>query len=111
VPEVAARRDTMTDAIEGRCSYFLTYSGIKLPLKLVTELEPAQLENRNAYFRGFFDALDRLTGLQKLVYGEIEMQHRYAYHANGALRSVEIIDADGERNEMKFDENGETFLR
>jgi YD repeat-containing protein len=97
----------MTNAIPGRCRYFLTYSGVTLPLKLMTELEPAQLENRNTYFRGYFDGEDRLIGLQKLVYGEVEMEHRYAYHANGALRSVEIIDADGERNSMRFDEYGE----
>jgi hypothetical protein len=103
----ASRRTTMTDAIQGHCRYFLTYSGVKLPLKLLTELKPAQLENRNTYFRGYFDDEGRLAGLQKLVYGEVEMEHRYAYHANGALRSAEIIDADGDRNGMEFDENGE----
>lgn len=96
----------MTDAMHGRCRYFLTYTGVKLPLKLMTELEPAQLENRNTYFRGYFDEQDRLIGLQKMVYGEVGMEHRYTYHANGALRSVEIIDADGDRKAMKFDENG-----
>jgi YD repeat-containing protein len=97
----------MTEAMQGRCRYFLTYTGVKLPLKLMTELEPAQLENRNTYFRGYFDDEGRLVGLQKLVYGEVEMEHRYAYHANGALKSVEIVDADGELNGMTFDENGE----
>ncbi len=96
----------MTEAIQDRCRYFLTYTGVKLPLKLMTELEPAQLENRNTYFRGYFDEQDRLIGLQKLVYGEVEMEHRYTYHANGALRSVEIIDADGDQKAMEFDENG-----
>jgi hypothetical protein len=97
----------MTEAMQGHCRYFLTYTGVKLPLKLMTELEPAQLENRNTYFRGYFDDQERLVGLQKLVYGEVEMEHRYAYHANGALKSVEIVDADGELNGMAFDENGE----
>jgi hypothetical protein len=99
----------MTDAIDGHCRYFLTYSGVKLPLKLTTELEPAQLENRNTYFRGYFDDRDRLIGLQKLVYGEVEMEHRYTYHPGGTLRSVEITDADGEHNAMAFDENGEVL--
>jgi len=96
----------MTDTPQGRCRYFLTYSGVKLPLRLMTELEPAQLENRNTFFRAYFDGEDRLTGVQKLVYGEVEMEHRYAYHANGNLRSVEIMDADGDWNGMEFDENG-----
>jgi hypothetical protein len=99
----------MTDTIQGHCRYFLTYTGVKLPLKLLTELEPAQLENRNTYFRGYFDGQDRLVGLQKLVYAEVEMEHRYAYHANGALRSVEITDGDGDRNIMEFGENGEVL--
>lgn len=97
----------MTEDFEGHCRYFLTYTGVKLPLKLMTELEPTQLENRNTYFRGYFDEQDRLVGLQKLVYGEVEMEHRYTYHPSGALSSVEIIDADGELNGMTFDENGE----
>ncbi|HYE37478.1 DUF6156 family protein [Methylocaldum sp.] len=99
----------MTDEIRGKCRYFLTYSGVKLPLKLLTELEPEQLENRNTFFRGYFDEQDRLVGLQKLVYGEVEMEHRYAYHANGILKRVEITDADGDRNWMDFDENGEVL--
>lgn len=99
----------MSDTIQGHCRYFLTYSGVKLPLKLLTELEPAQLGNRNTYFRGYFDDQDRLIGLQKLVYSEVEMEHRYTYHPGGALRSVEIVDADGECNAMAFDENGEVL--
>lgn len=96
----------MTETTEGHCRYFLSYTGVKLPLKLLTELEPAQLENRNTYFKGYYDAEDKLTGVQKMVYGEIEMEHRYAYHPNGALSAVEIIDAEGESNRMAFDEDG-----
>lgn len=96
----------MTETLEGQCRYFLSYTGVKLPLKLLTELEPAQLENRNTYFKGYYDGDGRLMGLQKMVYGEIEMEHRYAYHDNGVLRSVAIIDGEGECNEMAFDEEG-----
>lgn len=96
----------MTDILEGHCRYFLSYTGVKLPLKLLTELEPAQLENRNTYFKGYFDAEERLLGLQKMVYGEVEMEHRYSYHPNGVLSGVEIIDAEGESNRMAFDEAG-----
>ena len=99
----------MSDTVQGHCRYFLTYSGVKLPLKLLTELEPGQLENRNTYFRGHFDDGDRLIGLQKLVYGEVEMEHRYTYHPGGALRSVEIVDAEGDLNTMEFDENGQAL--
>jgi hypothetical protein len=97
----------MTEDFEGHCRYFLTYTGVKLPLKLMTELEPAQLENRNTYFRGYFDDQDRLIGLQKVVYGEVEMEHRYTYHPNSALSSVEIIDVNGEVTGMAFDESGQ----
>ena len=72
----------------------------------MTELDVSQLENRNTYFRGYYDLESRLIKLQKLVYGEVEMEHRYAYHPNDRLSSVEIIDLEGERNEMHFDEQG-----
>ncbi|MEW6037955.1 MAG: DUF6156 family protein [Pseudomonadota bacterium] len=96
----------MPEAIAGTPRFFLTYSGVNLPLKLMTELEPEQIGHRNTYFRGYFDEEDRLVGLQKLVYGEVEMEHRYAYHRNGKLKRAEITDADGELTVLDFDEDG-----
>ena len=89
------------------CRYFISYSGVKLPLKLVNELEDeSHLENRNTYFRGFFDTDQRLLLLEKLVYGDIELRHQYTYHPNGTLAEAEITDADGEINVLSFDETG-----
>jgi hypothetical protein len=65
-------------------------------------LEPGQIENRNTYFRGYFDEKERLTGIQKVVYGEIELQHRYEYR-DDTLHSAEITDADGEVTRLSFD--------
>lgn len=96
----------MTSDIPGRCRHYLTYKGIKLPLQLSTPLEPEQIANRNTYFRGYFDAQDRLLGLQKLVYGEVELEHRYHYDEAGALRRAEITDAEGEVAVLRFDESG-----
>jgi hypothetical protein len=97
----------MTDEIPGTCRYFVTYSGVKLPLKLLNELEPDQRGNRNTFFRGYFDDQDRLTCVQKVVYGDVELDHRYAYYDSGVLRRAEITDADGELTVMTFDERGE----
>lgn len=97
----------MSDDIPGQCRYFLTYSGVKLPFNLLNELEPAQTENRNTFFCGYYDESGRLNGLRKMVYGEMEMEHRYEYHANGALKAARIIDIDGEEVELAFDETGE----
>lgn len=83
--------------------FFVTYTGVKLPFKLVNELQPSEVENRNTFFRGYFDAQDRLTGFDKLAYGETELSHRYTYHANGKLELAQITDIDGEINEMTFD--------
>nr|WP_225587857.1 DUF6156 family protein [Methylomonas fluvii] len=96
----------------GNCEYryFISYSGVKLPLKLVNELEDAShLENRNTYFRGRYDAEQRLMLLEKLVYGEVELRHVYTYHANGMLAAAEITDADGEIDLLRFDETGATL--
>ena len=97
----------MTDQIENcDCRYFISYSGVKLPLKLVTPLTDAELQNRNTFFRGYFDSQERLLLCQKLVYGETELEHRYSYYDNGVLKVAEITDADGELTVLRFDEAG-----
>jgi len=64
---------------------FLSYSGVKLPLKLVTPLEPGELKPqhffRAQYERGRAHPLMRKDGLV----GEVELAHRYEYGANGLL--------------------------
>ena len=96
--------DPRSDLLPGDCRYFLTYSGVALPLKLVEPL--AGIDHRNTYYRGYFDADQRLTGCQKVVYDEVETQHRYAYHPDGTLAWAEITDADGEVTELRFDAGG-----
>lgn len=92
------------------CRYFISYSGVKLPLKLVNELpDESHLENRNTYFRGFFDGDERLLLLEKLVYGDIELRHHYRYHGNGVLSQAEITDVDGEITVLSFDEAGQAL--
>ena len=86
--------------------YFVTYTGIKLPFKLVNELQPGEVKNRNTCFKGYFDAQVRLTGFDKLAYGEIELMHRYEYHENGRLSVAEITDIDGEVTMLVFDTDG-----
>ncbi len=95
----------MTEETTETRRYFLTYSGVNLPLTLLNELEPDQLKNRIAFFRGDYDGQDRLTGVQKMVYGEVEMEHRYQYDETGVLRRAEISDIDGEVTVLTFDEN------
>jgi len=75
--------------------YFVSYSGIKLPLKLVNPLEPGEIENRNTFFCGYYDADDRMVACEKKVYGEVESRHSYEYHPSGNLKSA-LIEMDGE---------------
>lgn len=84
------------------CRYFVSYSGVKLPLKLVNEITAASLNNRNTYYRGYFDDSDRMVLCQKVVYGEVESEHRYQYHANGTLKHAQITE-DDEVRELDFD--------
>jgi hypothetical protein len=88
------------------CRYFVSYSGVKLPLKLVNEISEAGLLNRNTYYRGYFDEQDKMLVCQKMVYDEIESEHRYQYHSNGVLKHAEITE-DDEVREIDFDESGE----
>ena len=88
------------------CRYFVSYSGIKLPLKMVNEITEASLTNRNTYYRGYFDAQDNMLLCQKVVYGEVESEHRYHYYDNGVLKHAQITE-DDEVREIHFNGLGE----
>jgi Family of unknown function (DUF6156) len=102
----------VTDQIEAidlstcTCRYFVSYSGVQLPLKLVTPLEPSALANRNTYFRAYYDGADRLVLCEKITYNEVELLHRYRYHDNGPLKQAVIVNSDQEVTVMTFDEQG-----
>lgn len=96
----------MSNEAQDARRYFLTYSGVKLPLKLCQPLEAASIENRNTFFQAWFDEQDRVTAFQKIVYGEVDLEHRYRYHANGRLAAAEIVDAEGDVRVMNFNEDG-----
>ena len=74
--------------------HFVAYTGIKLPLKLVNELKKEDLGHRNTFIRGYYDEQDRLVVCQKVVYGEIELEHRYEYNSQGVLLRAIITEAD-----------------
>lgn len=96
----------MSNAIResrGKTRFFVTYTGVRLPFRLVNELQAGEVHNRNTFIRGHFDAQDRLTGFDKLAYGEIELAHRYTYRDNGSLSAAEITDIDGETTLLIFD--------
>ncbi|MCW2285268.1 hypothetical protein M2323_003165 [Rhodoblastus acidophilus] len=82
--------------------YFLSTSGIKLPLRMVNEIEQDALSNRNTYIRADYDGDGRLLRFEKLVYGDIELTHAYEYDAEGALRRAEIALADEDPMVLDF---------
>ncbi|CAG1770743.1 hypothetical protein BAC3_01306 [uncultured bacterium] len=81
--------------------YFVSYSGIKLPLNLVNEISEQGLHTRNTYFCGYFDMNNRLIRCEKIVYGEIESFHNYHYDTHGQLTLAEIGE-DDEIQEIRF---------
>jgi hypothetical protein len=87
--------------------YFVTYSGVKLPLSLNTELQEGDLRNRITFYRASYDAAGRMSLCEKVVYGEIESLHHYAYYPEGQLREARIVlVADEECTVMTFTEDG-----
>ena len=80
--------------------FFVTYTGVKLPFKLANELQEHEIQNCNTYFRGHFDRQDRLTGFDKLAYGDIELMHRYK------LSAAKITGIDDETTILLFDAEG-----
>ena len=79
------------------CRFFVSYTGVKLPFNLVNTIAAEALSNRNTFIRAYFDKAGKLTGFDKVVYGEVELAHRYEYHGNCALSRAEItmLDEDG----------------
>jgi hypothetical protein len=58
------------------CRYFVSYSGVNLPLNLITPVEADGLEQRITYFRGYYDAQGQLVAVEKVVYGEVDEEPR-----------------------------------
>jgi hypothetical protein len=87
--------------------YFVSYSGVKLPLNLITPIDETQLANRNTFFLAYFDAADRLLACEKITYGEVELVHCYDYYDSGALKRAKITNADDEITVLDFSEHGE----
>lgn len=96
----------MSETCQENCRYFVTYTGVKLPFKLINPLSADEVRNRNTFLRAWFDGEERLIGFQKVTYGETEMEHRYEYHDNGALRQATITDVDEEVTVLSFDGDG-----
>lgn len=93
----------MHEIPHAKLGYFTTYTGIRLPLKLLNPLSEAEIQNRNTYFCAYYDSEDRLIAIEKCVYGEVELTHRYGYHPDGSLRRAEITEAGDEPRELLFD--------
>jgi len=90
----------------GKPRFFVTYTGVKLPFNLINELQPEKVENRNTFFRAYYDETSRLCLFEKVAYGEVELTHRYAYHDNDQLMLAEITDIDDEVTVLTFDDQG-----
>ncbi len=86
--------------------YFVSYSGVKLPFNLVNAIAAEALSNRNTFIRACFNKAGVLTGFDKVVYGEVELAHRYEYHGNGALSRAEIVMLDEDAVIVRFDDTG-----
>ncbi len=85
-----------------QCRHFVTYTGVTLPLRLITPLEGEGLDRRLTYFRGYYNAQEQLVVVEKIVYSEVEFEHHYEYHDDGRLKSAKMIEADDAPRIMEF---------
>ena len=88
------------------CRYFISYTGVQLPLQLVNELESDSLQNRISYFKAYYDSLDRVNKIEKIVYGEIEFTHQYQYNQDSKLAQAVVCDSDELPRTLVFDSQG-----
>ncbi len=91
---------------ESNCRYFISYTGIKLPLLLVNELDSDGLDNRITYFKAYYDDHDRVKIIEKVVYGEIEFIHHYEYNQQGVLEKAILLEGDEMPRTLVFDSQG-----
>jgi len=96
----------MTEDSQEDCRFFVSYSGVKLPLNLVNAIQPEALSNRNTFIRAWFNREGALMRFEKVVYGEVELAHRYEYDRNGVLRRAEIAMLEEDMVVLRFDEAG-----
>ena len=86
------------------CKNYVSYSGVQLPLNLVTPIMGETLEGRITYFRGYYDEDEKLVRVEKVVYGEVEFEHQYEYYSDGRIKKVKLLDPDeDEPRVMEFD--------
>lgn len=78
------------------CRYFTSYSGVKLPLRLVDERSESEIRNRNTFFRGYFNSAGQMLACEKVVYNETEFRHVYCYADEGHLLRAEVDDGSGD---------------
>jgi hypothetical protein len=53
--------------------------------------------------RAYYDDAERLLAVEKVVYGEVEFEHRYQYHDDGRIKAAMLLEPDEEPNLLSFD--------
>ena len=96
----------MAEEMPECCRYFVSYTGIKLPFNLVNPIAEGALSNRNTFIRAYFNTAGALASFEKVVYGEVELTHRYEYYDNGTLKCAVITMLEEDPVVMSFDEAG-----
>ncbi|WGJ13215.1 DUF6156 family protein [Methylocapsa sp. D3K7] len=96
----------MKNEVSETARFFVSYTGIKLPFNLVNPIAKEALTNRNTYIRAYFNETGALSCFEKIVYGEIELAHRYEYYGNGSLKTAEISTPEEESLFVYFDVTG-----
>lgn len=90
-----------------RRRYFISYTGVQLPLKLVNKLDRKGVDKRITYFTGYYDDNECLKIIEKVVYGEIEFSHHYEYGEDGILIKAIMIENDELPRSLMFNKLGE----
>lgn len=103
----ATRPHSMTAETNLTVRHFVTCSGVKLPLNLITPLDEDDLGNRITFYRAYYDAAEHMTACEKIVYGEVDSAHHYSYYPTGVLHEAKVVAVPEEETTlMTFDEEG-----
>ncbi|MCE1237124.1 MAG: DUF6156 family protein [Hyphomicrobiales bacterium] len=83
-------------------AHFVTYSGVRPPVRLVEPIEAADMGHRNTFIRAVHDAEGRLVRFDKMVYGTSELTHVHRWSDEGRLVEA-TITVDEETTTLRFD--------
>src|SRR3990167_2528553 len=68
--------------------YFRAFDTIEMPMRPYREISAKEAQASEAYFEAEYDELNRLSEVEKVRHGEVDLRYRFRYYDSGVLREI-----------------------